>query len=546
MTASFLSTDNPLDLSLEAQVAQRFIVGYQPTAGGTIPQRLQDFINVGLGGIIFFRPNFDALQPQQAWSVVQLLNHLVSAYPQSITVYPFLSIDQEGGQIERLSRQLFPSLVSPMSVGLKTLETDNGTYCAEVYDMLSFYMHQLGFNLNFTPTLDVNLDPNNPIIGVRAFGEDPDLVWRCGQIVLERLGARNIVGVAKHFPGHGDGSVDSHLTLPMLNYSDNSLKPFQQAIEFGVPAIMVSHGYYPALQATKEPENTPASLSKVVIQDLLRNQLGYNGLVMSDDLCMGAITERLDPVEAAIQAIEAGIDILIYKDSDEAQWRVFEGLVAALQSGRLDRKAHEAAVSRILKTKATLQPVYPLQNQAIGPKQTLIEALFSKNALEANSELMASQSVSLLMDDETIPLPLTGEQPIGLVYPDGSTIHHYANETHLPDLATLFEAQRITVAFSQVYQPTVYSPLRTTDTDATSPATIIYVTYDLHRDPTQIKRFEELKAEYPESPIMLVSANTPYEWQAIDSYAMHLALCSYRYQSQQALVHYLTVPSAED
>lgn len=510
-------------LPLEVQVAQRLIMGY---SGTTPSEPLQRLLKTGLGGIIFFRENFEALQPAEPAAVSRLLADLSSQVPENLP-RPFLSLDQEGGLIERLPHFLFPSLVSPKAVALTLRDTDSNEFCAEVYDLCAYYLSMLGFTMNFFPTLDVNLEPQNPVIGVRSFGASAETVWRFAKVAMERLEARSMIAVGKHFPGHGNGTVDSHIELPILQFTDEELSAFKQAIEAGIPALMVSHGHYPALQ--EDEPGVPASASPAIIQGLLRNELGFGGLIISDDMAMGAITRHADPAEAAIRALNAGVDMLIYRDCSNTEHQVYEAILTALKEGQLDLDAHEASVRRILNCKTQLNPA--------PPNPDTLGKIMSTEAIQAVSGFIATKALSVLQDRESIPIPLDAEDLIWLIHPDRQAIPQYAPDaTSSPDLVQLFEEAGLYPVHQQTYVPDKTLPFPEAEEP---PEIILFVAYNAHLHSDQKAFWQTLGERFPESRRVLISAGMPDSEELSSQADLHLAMGSYRPASLKALVEFL-------
>ncbi len=222
--------------------------------------------------------------------------------------------------------------------------------------------------------LDIASNPQNPIIGDRAFGSNPQIVSTLGAHFIQGMMQEGIIPVGKHFPGHGDTSQDSHLTLPRVNQprqvlEQRELQPFKNAIAGGLPAIMTAHVLYPDLD-----ESHPASLSEKIISGLLRRELGFGGLVFSDDICMRALDQQHLP-ELAVQAINAGTDILLICSSpinwgttnheEELQFAIASALLEGAEQGRIEPSRLDESVSRILRAKSRyLQPIpWPVRNK---------------------------------------------------------------------------------------------------------------------------------------------------------------------------------------
>lgn len=259
----------------------------------------------------------------------------------------WISIDQEGGMVARLTEgvALMPGNMAIAAGGLP----DAAYQAANVTGQ---ELHALGINLNFAPDLDVNNNANNPVIGVRSFGESSQRVGDMGVQAIRGLQDAQVMAVAKHFPGHGDTDVDSHLDLPTIHHDreriyDVELPPFRRAIEAGVDSIMSSHIYFPAF----EPDKLPATLSRRVLTGLLREELGYEGVIMTDCMEMNAIAVHYGTVNAAVMAVEAGADTVLLSHRHDLQYAVVEALVNAVANGRISEARLDASVRRLLALK---------------------------------------------------------------------------------------------------------------------------------------------------------------------------------------------------
>jgi beta-N-acetylhexosaminidase len=510
-------------LSLEEQVAQLLMVGYEGAQPNAITRR---FLERGVGGIIFFRDNFESLENAQ--TVADQLKHLSDSIPSHLP-RPLLGIDQEGGQVERLPHTLFPTMLTPRAVALSPQPEPLAN---AMYTQLAQSLVQLGFNLDFFPTLDVNLNPKNPIIGVRSFGDDPETVWRFSKIALNAFEQAGLIAVGKHFPGHGNGTVDSHLDLPTLHFTETELQPFRQAIDAGIPAILVAHGFYPALQTTEAEHELHSSASPAIIQGLLRQQCGFTGVIITDDMCMGAITKHRSPVEAALVSLKAGVDILLYKQSTQDEWEVYEAVLNAFRTGQLPLSQLQQSVDRILALKTRYL------NQ---PKPALQPEIFSQQACQGQANATARQGIQVLYGNATQILPLSPKAKILLIHPDRKTMGNYAFDIPTSDeLDTLLDQQDFPFIDSLLYPPkSSFSASDLLDQYKNSPDVVVMVTFNPIIYEGQAELYQLLRMRFPETPIILASAGTPYDRELMHNPTLHLGLCSYRPASMRALTEIL-------
>lgn len=325
-------------MSLDEKIGQMFMIGVEGTSVG---EDLKNLITSRKpGGIILFRDNITGLE-----QLTDFINELKSANFGNIPL--FLSVDEEGGRISRLPQPL-KELPSAMSVG----EAGDEAFSREIGRLLAAKVEAFGFNMDLAPVLDIFSNPANTVIGDRAYGYDPLSVARHGLQVMRGLREEGIIAVIKHFPGHGDTDVDSHLGLPAVEHDRERLAgfelvPFRKAIEEGAEAVMVAH----ILVTSLDPE-LPASLSPAVISGLLREEMGFDGVVITDDLTMRAITDNYGIGEAAVKSVIAGNDILLVCHGQERQAEAMDAVAKAVEEGIIDEARIDGSVERILKLKA--------------------------------------------------------------------------------------------------------------------------------------------------------------------------------------------------
>jgi len=321
-------------------VGQRFMVGFDGhTASPDVKHMIRD---LGVGHVILFARN--VAEPEQ---VADLVRELQSVAREARHDLPLLvAVDQEGGRVARLREPwtLWPPQRAIGRVGSDDLARRMGA-------ALALELKACGIRCDFAPVVDVDSNPKNPIIGDRSFGDDPDLVGRLGAALIQGLQDGGVAACAKHFPGHGDTDVDSHLALPVVEHSRSRLEevelpPFRKAIEAGVATIMTAHVVVREL----DPD-VPATLSPAIIDRLLRKQLGFQGVIVSDDLEMKAVAAHWGPADAALRAVRAGCDILPVCASPDAQVEAIEGIVRAVESEELRFTEMDAAGRRIVALK---------------------------------------------------------------------------------------------------------------------------------------------------------------------------------------------------
>jgi len=331
-----------LDLSeLNTAVGRVFMAGMPgPTMDPLTEKLIRDH---GLGGIILFSRNIG--DPVQ---IATLCRDLQALALSSRGIPLFMAVDQEGGRVARL-REPFTRFPGNQAIG----EAEDPLKAAEEFaDVTAREMALVGLNMNMAPVVDVPMGEPEDHLKSRTFGDDPRQVSRLGQQVVRTLQKNGIMAVAKHFPGLGKAPLDPHHQLPFIDVDEAemetvNLPPFKGAIEAGVSAVMSSHAIYPAV----DPD-TPATLSQSVIEGILRKKLGFDGLVITDDLEMGAIKKKWGVVDGAVRAFEAGCDILLICEDQQMVLESMAALKSRLLKGEIPTTRLHAAIKRINTAKA--------------------------------------------------------------------------------------------------------------------------------------------------------------------------------------------------
>lgn len=339
-------------MTLEEKVNQLFMITPEALTGvGTVIQAgdgtREALAEHPVGGLIYFAQNLK--DPDQTRTMLQNTQEYASAQ----SGFPiFLSVDEEGGQVARVgSNSAFgvPEIGNMSEVGA-------GGDTREAYETgstIGAYLKDLGFNMDAAPDADVLTNPENEVVKYRSFGSDPELVSQMAAAELQGLNDQGIIGMYKHFPGHGGTTADSHEGYAYVDDTLEELKsgalvPFQDGADNGLQVIMVSHIACPEVTGN----NTPATLSRELVTDLLREDMGFDGLVITDALNMGAITEQYSSGEAAVAALNAGVDMLLMPADFQA---AYDGVMSALENGELTEERIDESVRRILEIKLAME-----------------------------------------------------------------------------------------------------------------------------------------------------------------------------------------------
>jgi len=324
-------------MSLDEKIGQLIIAGLESKEPESRAEKM--ITEQHVGGVIFYKYNLAT-----AKEVVEYVNQL-KAWNSENAAPLILSVDQEGGKVSRL-----PGL-EKLPDAAKIGKSGKLPFAEAAGSLLAREVKEMGMNMNYAPVLDINSNPNNPVIGTRSFGATPEVVTPMGITVMKAIKEQGVIPVVKHFPGHGDTGVDSHLELPIVEKNLEQLQafewlPFAEAIKQGTDAVMIAHILFPQLD-----KQYPASLSKTIVTDQLRGTLKFDGVIMTDDLTMGAIAVHYGIGEAAVQAILAGTDIVLVAHDYNNIDNVIAAIKQSVEDGKLTEQRIDESVERILRMK---------------------------------------------------------------------------------------------------------------------------------------------------------------------------------------------------
>ena len=373
-------------MSIEQKVGQMMVIGFRPKFYNQKNPQFERFENqiknYHVGGIVFWKAD--------PYEVARCIERFQGAAEIPLLVMAGM----EWGLAMRVGEST--SFMENMAVGA----TRSEDYAYEIGKISAQEAKAIGIHIAFSPVLDINTNPDNPIINTRSYGENPDLVSKLGVAYIRGLQENGIYATAKHFPGHGDTKVDSHMGLPTISASREQLEkvelaPFRAAVDAGVKCVMIAHVNYSAFP---QMEGRPATLDPYFIQDVLRKKIGFNGLVITDAMGMGGIINNYWSGEAAVMSINAGADIILISPNFEA---TFDFIVDAVKDGRISEKRIDESVKRILQVKQHfgLDRKKPAANPVL-----MEEVLASPEHLQKAVEI-ANASMTLVRDDNnTFPL----------------------------------------------------------------------------------------------------------------------------------------------
>jgi beta-N-acetylhexosaminidase len=471
-----------------------------------------------LGGVILFRENVVTTD-----QTVRLVNE----YKKANEDYGLLlSIDQEGGIVTRLqSGTDFP--------GNMALGATRSTELAEsVGYAIGSELHSLGINMNLAPVLDVNNNPDNPVIGVRSFGEDPQLVADLGTAYTKGLQKAGMAATAKHFPGHGDTAVDSHLGLPSVPHDKErllevELYPFQQAMNEGIDAVMTAHVTFPKIDPTtvkSKKDGTdialPATLSYEVLTNLMRKEMGFDGVISTDALNMKAIADHFGAVDAVIRAVNAGTDIILMPVGLE---EVANGLYEAVEKGEITEERLNESVERLLTLKAKRGIFKQVTEIPVEDKIEHAEEVVGNVTHKEVEQEVARKSITLIQNNGLLPVNKNNVDSVVVI-----------GNTYSENLQKALAAHHSTVELIKSSQPLSGTQLtKVRNADLVVLGTYTFNVAGRSSSSPQMQMVNQVIQAAPDKTIA-VGIRNPYDIMAFPEVTAYLAQYSFRDASFRA------------
>ena len=467
-----------------------------------------------IGGVIYFNWTDNILTPLQAEQTLSLSNGIQKiAMEQRMEIPLLVSTDQEGGVVARVTE---PATVFPGNMALGATRSVLNAY--DSARIMGLELKSLGINMDLAPTLDVNVNPENPVIGVRSFAEDANLAAALGAAQVTGYQKSNVAATAKHFPGHGDTNVDSHYGLPIIDHDletlhNVDLKPFKSAIKAGIDAIMPGHIVVPAL----DDSGLPATLSKPILTDLLRKEMKFNGVIITDSLGMSG-ANIVPPDRVAVEAFKAGADILLNPPNVPV---AYEAVLNAVKSGEISKKRLEQSVYRILELKFKRG----LFHQPTMPSDSINNIGLPENLNKADK--ITESSITLVKNESA--LPLSKEESIFVTGPSAGT----------PSMLSQLLVQK---GFESSVYETSASPTPAQIEEAVSRAqhasSVIITTYTANTNSAQQQLVKEL--EQTGKKIIVASMRNPYDIMTFPEIDANILTYGFRPVSIKALAKALS------
>jgi len=498
-------------MTLEEQIGQVLAVGFHAT---TPSQAVIDLIQKQhIGSIILFRRNI-----QDAQQVYELTQHLQRLAREAGHRHPLLiMIDQENGMVRRFGDS---ATIFPGNMALGAIGSEQVAYA--IAEATGRELQALGINMNLAPDVDVNNNAANPVIGVRSFGEDPQLVARLAAAMVRGYHAAGIITTLKHFPGHGDTAVDSHLALPVVPYTMERLEaiellPFKRAIAARADSVMLAHMYLPALM---QEQMVPATISPAIATGLLREQLGFTGLAVSDCMEMHALSDIVGTEQGTVGALHAGIDLVLVSHTHARQQGSIDAIHTAIQQGTLSVDRIRDAAEHVLQLKASM-----LSWETLPAKQGL--TIVKSEAHKHLRDQAYARSTTLVKDTGgLLPLRLQPEQHLLLLFLQ-PTIFSGAVDTEFPGDALVAYVQKrhkhtntltVTAHSAQHDQHAIEQNVKAADT-------IIVITANANQDSYQAAIVQQLLQTG--KPLIGIAAYNPYDLLTFPQLGTYLVTYEY-------------------
>lgn len=475
-------------LTIEEKVGQMLMFAFH---GQEFNEQLKTQIDeFHLGGVIHFARNID--NPIQALK----LNKDILKYSK----YPmFIGIDQEGGIVQRITKGTTPF---PGAMALSASQEN----IRQLHKAVGEDLKQMNYNMVFAPVADINNNPLNPVINSRSYSDDPKVVSKYVIEAFNGFQDANILPTVKHFPGHGDTSVDSHVSLPKVDKTKNEIEsmelvPFIDAVKAGIDGVMVAHIVYPAYDNLY-----PSTLSKTIVTDILRQKIGFDGLVVTDSLTMGAINNNYTKKEIVTLAANAGIDLLIFcgKADINEQREIYQGFIQSVKEGNIPLEVVDKAVQRILSYKAKY--CNQINEEYIYPDEGKIKL----------GQKLSLSSITLVKDNQTLPL---NKQKTLVIFPKIKLFSLVDNEVN--DYVTLGNClKKQNVNVDEIIISSDEFNLSDISKWALSYDKIIMATYNVCKDDYQTKVFNCL----PKDKVTVVAMRSPYDIYHLDGLKSYICI----------------------
>lgn len=504
-----------MNLSAREKVGQRLVVGFP---GTEVDAELEELIRTyKISNFILFKNNI--VSAPQVKELCDKLQQLTIKYTGNTA---FISIDQEGGMVTRLPEDC---VNIPGAMALAATNSVRDVYLAG--KMTGEQLRALGINFNLAPVADINSNMDNPVIGVRSYGDEPEQVVKYCVAMMKGLLAGGVLASAKHFPGHGDTNVDSHLGLPQVNktwdeINESELVTFQALIEAGVPAITTSHIIFPAL----ETSNVPATMSRSIITGLLKETLGFHGLVISDCMEMSAIQKYYGTIEGIKNAVKAGVDLIFISHTMSIAREASDAITTLLEEGELSMKEMDESIKKIIHYKENFTKGFHVDKE------------FDVNtAKEFSKQLLRKSITPVQMPSNSLPKVDNHSLFIGCLPFRATNVSNITESSfHFADyMSKYFKGKGILGS----YNPS-QSEIETVLLQANEASAVVIATYNAHLYKEQLDLVEMAAKTNPN--VIVFALRNPYDLRKLPSNVYGIAAYEYTLKSLEMLAKLMEDP----
>ena len=504
---------------LAKKAGQLLVIGFD---GKSVPSYIKELIHqYHIGGIILFARNIGT-----PWEVLKLTTGLQQEAKKAGYKHPLLiCLDQENGVVRRLGEG---TTLLPGSMALGA--TDNPDNAYKIGLATGKELKALGINWNLAPVADVNNNPENPVISVRSFGESPDTVAAFTTAAMKGMQDAGVATTLKHFPGHGDTAVDSHLDLPVISHSIDrlqsvELKPFQTAIEAEADTVMTAHVYFPSIE--QEP-GIPATLSKKVITGLLRERLGFQGVVTTDCMEMNAIANGIGTEKGAVTAFQAGVDIIMVSHTFDRQLGALNEIIQSIETGVITESAVDKSIQRINSMK---QKYLTWDELSLVENPTVPEIVGSKQHQQLAYQVY-EESITIVKNEDIIPLKLTEDKSVLVIQPDnGNTMQAEDKSYSNLSLGKAIQEYYPTADIYQLSQQITSTEINEIINKSKHYETIIIGTLSVNEGSPQIALVESLVEIH--ASVIVIAMRSPYDWNYLPGVSAYINTYEFTYPALQ-------------
>jgi beta-N-acetylhexosaminidase len=514
-------------LSIRQKIGQLMVFGFQGDHSSNISDDIKYLIETyHVGGLILFGRNIS-----KPVDILDLTASLQKFAKKSGQTSPLLiCIDQENGMVRRLGEGTtsFPGAMLLAATGDEELTYEVGRATARE-------LKALGINWNLAPVVDINNNPHNPVIGVRSFGETAGSVSRFAKASMQGMQSEGVITTLKHFPGHGDTHVDSHLALPVITHSLESLErlelvPFKKCMEEGADTVMSAHVYFPALETQ---ENRPATMSHKVITDLLRNKLGFNGVVTTDCMEMNAISDTIGTARGAVEAIKAGVDLIMISHLPSLQIETIEAIAKAVENGEIPESRIDESLKRVQQLKETY---FSWSDLNLEDMDLVVPDVVGCNEHVELAKTAFRKGITVVNDEENIlPLSMNQDHKLMVIYPTSSYLTLVEEERYAKnDLGRIVQDFDPSAKIYQISNEPTLEEIETIIVHSKDFDTVIVGTLSALKSKGQTSLLKKLVKK--QKRVVVLAMRNPYDLAIVPDVAVYISTYEFSANALQMAV----------